>query len=54
MQVNGIDVAGMSRPEVVQLLRESLDSVSLIISRQEVDEEQQEVEVGVTRPLVPQ
>ncbi len=32
---------------MVQLLRESLDSITLVVSRQEVEEEQQEVEVGV-------
>ena len=48
VQVNGHDVVGMSRPEVVQLLRESLDSVTLVVSRQEVEEEEQtNVEVGV-------
>ena len=44
VQVNGVEVAGMSRPEVVQLLRESHDTVTLVVSRQEVvEEEEQEV-----------
>ncbi len=34
----------MRRPEVVQLLREATESVDLVISRQEVIEEQTSVE----------
>ena len=42
MQVNGVDVAGLGRPDVVQLLRDSQDTVILVISRQEVDDEEVE------------
>lgn len=47
LQVNGVDVCSLSRPEVVQLLKESHDSVTLVISRQEVEEEQDEQEVCI-------
>lgn len=40
-QVNGVDVAGLNRPDVVQLLRESHDTVTLVVSRQEVMEEKE-------------
>lgn len=47
VQVNGVDVAGLSRPDVVQLLRDSQDTATLIISRQEMeDEEHTEHEVS--------
>lgn len=45
IQVNDTDVSGLSRPEVVQLLRNAKESVTLVISRQEVVEEQEEEEV---------
>jgi len=40
LQVNGVDVVGLGRGEVVQLLREAMEKVELLISRQEVVEEQ--------------
>ncbi len=40
--MNGVEIAGMNRPEVVQMLRDSKDSVTLLVSRQEVVEEQEE------------
>ena len=43
--MDGSVVEGLSQPEVVQLLRESQGSVSLLISRQEVIEKQEEAEV---------
>ena len=44
-QVDGVDVSGMSRQDVVKLLRDATDSVTLVISRQEVIEELAEQEV---------
>ena len=40
LSVNGVDVQGMRRPEVVQLLRDAESKVTLVVSRQEAVEEQ--------------
>ena len=37
---------GLAQPEVVQLLRQSQGSVTLVVSRQEVVEKNDEEEVG--------
>ena len=39
-QVDGVDVVELGRPEVVQLLREAAERVEVVVSRQEVVEEQ--------------
>ncbi len=44
-----MDVSGLGRPEVVQLLREAKDSVTIVISRQEVVEEEEGQEVSHNR-----
>ena len=43
--MNGVDVCGLSRPEVVQLLKSAQETVTLVISRQEEVEEQDEENV---------
>lgn len=56
MQVNNVDVVGLGRPEVVQRLRDSTETVTLLVSRQEVVEEQQrerqDVSHHITTPCV--
>lgn len=42
LSVNGIDVQGMRRPEVVSLLRDTEGKVTLVVSRQEAVEEQEQ------------
>ena len=39
LSVNGVDIQGMRRPEVVRLLREAQGRVSLVVSRQVAVEE---------------
>ena len=48
MSVNGVDVQEMRRPEVVRLLRETQGKVSLVVSRQEAVEEQEQDPVHVS------
>ena len=40
--MNGEDIQGMRRPEVVRLLREAQGRVTLVVSRQEAVEEQEQ------------
>ena len=42
LSVNGVDIQGMRRPEVVSLLRDAEGVVVLVVSRQEAVEEQEE------------
>ena len=50
--MDGSVVEGLSQTEVVQLLRESQGSVSLLISRQQVIEKQEETEVRLEPTIV--
>ena len=45
-QVNGENVTGMSQPQVVRLLRMAQGKVTLLVSRQETIDMQEEKEVG--------
>ena len=45
VQVDGVSVTGMSQPQVVQLLRRALGNVTLLVSRQETIDAQEEEEV---------
>ena len=40
-QVGGVTVVGLERSEVVQLLREAMETVTILVSRQEVVEDLQ-------------
>lgn len=42
LEVNGCDIVGMDQPRVVQLLREAEGSITLVISRQETVDTQEE------------
>ena len=48
LSVNGVDIQEMRRPEVVKLLREVQGKVSLVVSRQEAVEEQEQDPVHVS------
>ena len=45
VQVDGVSVTGMSQPQVVQLLRMALGKVTLLVSRQETIDAQEDEEV---------
>lgn len=45
VQVDGVSVTGMSQPQVVQLLRMAQEKVTLLVSRQETIDAQEDEEV---------
>lgn len=55
VQVDGVSVTGMGQPQVVQLLRRAPGKVTLLVSRQETIDAQEEEEVRayLTNSCVP-